>query len=68
MTEEMLNRQIRRYRNDAICFKQKADSSYAAWKTYGDKNDYLNSQRYYEACRRAEEITKNYEIQLRKLK
>ena len=68
MTETMLKRQIRRYGNDAVRFKQKADSSYAAWKTNGNKNDYLNSQRYYEASKRAEEVKKNYEIQLMKLK
>lgn len=68
MKEAMLKRQIKRYGNDAARLKQKADRSYAAWKAYGNKNDYLNSQRYYEAFRRAEEIKKNYEIQLRKLK
>lgn len=67
MTEAMLKRQIKRYGNDAVRFKQKADRGYAAWKEYGDKNDYLNSQRYYEAARRAEEIKNNYEAQLQKL-
>lgn len=68
MTEAMLNRQIKRYGNDAIRYKQKADRYYAAWKEYGDKNDYLNSQQYYEVARRAEEIRKEYEAQLRTLK
>lgn len=67
MNESMLKRQIKRYGNDAVRFKQKADRSYAAWKEYGDKNDYLDSQRYYEAARRAEEIKNNYEAQLQKL-
>lgn len=67
MNESMLKRQIKRYGNDAVRFKQKADRSYAAWKEYGDKNDYLNSQRYYEAARRAEEIKNNYEAQLQEL-
>ena len=67
MNESMLKRQIKRYGNDAVRFKQKADRSYAAWKEYGDKNDYLNSQRYYEAARRAEEIKNNYEAHLQEL-
>lgn len=68
MTETILNRQIKRYGNDAIRFGQKADRCYAAWKAYGDKNDYLKSQRYYEAARRAEQIQKEYETQLLALK
>ena len=68
MTEAMLNRQIKRYRNDSVRFKQKADRYYAAWKEHGDKNDYLNSQRYYEAAERAEKICKEYEVQLKTLK
>jgi len=68
MDEKMLRRQIKRYGNDAIRFKVKADRAYAAYKTYGDNNDYLNSQRYYEAEKRAKDICKEYEAQLRRLK
>ncbi len=64
MTEAMLRRQIKRYGNDAVRFKLKADRCYAAWKEYGDKYDYINSQRYYQAAERAEEIKHNYEKQL----
>ncbi|WP_295093313.1 hypothetical protein [Ruminococcus sp.] len=67
MTEAMLRRQIRRYGNDAIRFKNKADRCYAAWKTYGNKFDYLNSQSFYKASERADQIRKEYESQLRKL-
>lgn len=65
MTEQMLRRQIKRYGNDAVRFKIKADRCYAAWKAYGDKNDYLNSQRYYESAERARHIREEYESQLR---
>lgn len=67
MIETMLRRQIKRYRNDAIRYKQKAERCYAAWKAYGDKNDYLNSQSYYKAAERAESIRKEYETQLRNM-
>ena len=68
MTEAMLNRQIKRYGNDAIRLKHKGDMSYAAWKEHGDKSDYLNSQRYYESARRADKIRKEYEAHLRNLR
>lgn len=67
MTEAMLRRQIKRYGNDAIRYKQKADRCYAAWKAHGDKNDYLNSQSYYKAAERADSIRKEYEAQLRNM-
>lgn len=65
MTEQMIRRQITRYGNDEIRFKAKADRSYAAWKAYGDKNDYLNSQRYYAEAERAKNLRKKYEDMLK---
>ena len=67
MTEKMLQRQIKRYGNDAERFRKKAARCYAAWKEYGDKYDYLNSQQYYHEAERAEEICSNYKIQLYQL-
>ena len=64
MTKKMLLRQIKRYGNDAERFRKKADRCYAAWKEYGDKFDYLNSQRYYREAERAEQICANYKMQL----
>lgn len=68
MTEAMLKRQIKRYGNDAICLKHKGDRSYAAWKEHSNKNDYLNSQRYYESARKADKTRKGYEAYLRILR
>lgn len=67
MTEAMLHRHIKRYGNDAIRYKHKADRCYAAWKEYGNKNDYLNSQSYYKAAERSDSIRKEYEAQLRNM-
>ena len=63
MTLKMLDRQIKRYGNDAVRFKKKADRCYAAWKEYGDRIDYLNSQQFYEASKRADSICKVYQSQ-----
>jgi hypothetical protein len=68
MDEKMLKRQINRYSNDAERFKIKGDKSYAVFKAYGNNNDYLNSQRYYAAAKRANDICKEYEVQLHRLK
>ncbi len=65
MTEKMLRRQITRYGNDEVRYKAKADRAYAQWKAYGDKNDYLNSQRYYAEAKRSKELRKKYEKMLR---
>ena len=67
MTEQLLKRQIKRYGNDAVRFNLKANRCYAAYKEYGDKNDFLNSQKYYEMSRRAESICNEYKAQLRRL-
>lgn len=67
MTEQMLKRQIKRYSNDAIRFKLKADRHYAAWKTYGDQKDFIYSQNFYRAAERADKIRQNYEEQLLQL-
>ena len=64
MDEKMLKRQIKRYSNDEIRFKAKADRYYAAWKAYGEKNDYLNSQKYYAEAERARKIRQEYEKML----
>ena len=66
MTKQMLQRQITRYRNDEIRFKNKADRHYAAWKENGDKYDYIMSQKYYAQAQRAKEIYTEYERQLAK--
>lgn len=66
MEKKMLQRQIKRYGNDTARFKQKADRCYAAYKAYGDNNDYLNSQRYYAMSKRAEDICNEYKAQLRR--
>ena len=64
MDDKMLRRQITRYGNDEVRFKAKADRCYAAWKEYGEKNDYLNSQRYYAEAERARKIRQEYEKML----
>ena len=66
MDEKMLRRQIKRYGNDEVRFKAKADRCYAEWKAYGEKNDYLNSQRYYAEAERARKIRQEYEKMLKK--
>lgn len=64
MNEKMLKRQITRYRNDEIRFRQKADRHYAAWKANGDKYDYIMSQNYYAQAKRAKELYTEYERRL----
>ena len=64
MIKQMLQRQIKRYCNDEIRFKNKADRHYAAWKEKGDKYDYIMSQKYYAQAQRAKEIYTEYERQL----
>ena len=66
MTEQMIKRQIKRYGNDENRFKAKADRNYAEWKAYGDKNDYLNSQKNYAEAERAKNIREEYEKMLNK--
>lgn len=67
MTEEMLRKQIKRYENDAIRYKKHGDRYYAAYMESGDKNAFLNSQRFYQQSKKAEEICENYKAQMRQL-
>ena len=67
MTEAMLKRQVTRYSGDAVRFKKQGDRCFAAYMESKEKNDFLNSQRFYEQAKRAGEICEEYKAQLRRL-